>query len=58
MNYWWVSVNAQRTDGKDIGTMGFTIEADKEETAIAEAIKMVEENGMWKALYASASLTA
>jgi tRNA splicing ligase len=53
MNY-WVSVNAERTNGKDTGTMGFTIEADKEETAIAEAIKMVEENGMWKAVCANA----
>jgi hypothetical protein len=37
--------------------MGFTIKADKEETAIAEAIEMVEENGKWKALSASASPT-
>jgi len=56
MNY-WVSVNAERTDSRDTGTMGFTIKADKEETAIAEAIEMVEENGMWKALSASASPT-
>ena len=62
---YWVYINVERTDSRDTwetevgktttGTMGFTIEASSEDSAIRKAMDMVEENGYWSALSGTAT---